>query len=395
MAKTIFSPSSEQKDSQLQLKTTTKPLEEEPQADATTLEQERGDFIDREVQVDGPDSKKETKEEHKDFLETLLEQICCENWSQVRELLERDPSLSKREVTMVVQGENTKCLPVHLLCGQAGVPVSVIDTIVTLHPASLLVRDSRGSRLPIHIAMIVQQDPSLELISYLCKARPQALLIKDQEGNLPLHYAALCGSPSSLHWLLEADVDACRVANTRERFPLHLIAARCFDTKSTHFISLSDVERAIQAFPQALLAVDRFGRTPLHLAANLHHSVGAKGKSRPPPHRWQLLQKLIDHASEALLMKDKAGKTPLQCAMNIPKGSKKKFNKKNDVVISSLMESTYQERKRQRGSSLFGRLIYGQQQSSSSSLLESKEFSSSNSSLPSSDVDEDLYCCYG
>jgi hypothetical protein len=54
---------------------------------------------------------------------------------------------------MVVQGENSSALLLHLVCGIEETPVSVIDTLVTLHPKSLLEKDERAGREPIHIAV--------------------------------------------------------------------------------------------------------------------------------------------------------------------------------------------------------------------------------------------------
>mmetsp|Transcript_37145 Transcript_37145/g.107016 ORF Transcript_37145/g.107016 Transcript_37145/m.107016 type:complete len:406 (+) Transcript_37145:51-1268(+) len=277
----------------------------------------------------------------------LLDVIDNANWAAVMFLLEQNPALVREKVTMVVQGENSKCSLVHLLCSRPDAPVPVLDFVVTLHPSSLLQKESRAGRLPIHVAVVKDAVP--EVIDYLCKARPQALQKRDQEGNLPIHYAAMHGSPQVLRNMLAAYPQACAKANSRDRFPIHLVCARCYDETP---IPPSDLEAVIEAYPEALLKVDRFGRTPLHLAAGVQHP------------QWQILQVLIAHEPSVLLIKDKARKLPINCA----KGG---HNKDNDLVVTSLTEATQLERKKRRLSSLSWNIF-------------------SNKKDP-----KDLYCCYG
>jgi hypothetical protein len=269
---------------------------------------------------------------------------------------------------MVVQGENSTCLLVHLLSGRDDTPVTVIDQLVTLHPASLLQAESRGGRLPVHIAVVKESHP--ELVRYLCRARPQALQRPDQEGNLPLHYAAMYGSsPEVLQTLLQAYPQACAHANTRDRFPIHLVCARCYEGEDNDngdhqkpLVSLEDLETIIQAYRPALLAGDRFGRTPLHLACNVLHP------------QWHLLQRLIECEPECLLLKDKARHIPLHCA-------RKGKRRGNDLLVASLTEATQKERKRQHKSGISSWFVSLHSSPSSSSLRKHQP--------------KDLYCCYG
>jgi len=149
-------------------------------------------------------------------------------------------------------------------------------SLVTLHPPSLLQRETRVvGRLPIHIAVVKDAFPEVIHCQYLCRARPQSLQCKDEEGNLPLHYAAMHGSPQVLGSLLETYPHASAVPNTRDRYPLHLVCARCYDTEP---IPTQLLESLIQAHPSALQNLDRFGRTPMHLAANIHVRNGKSSK---------------------------------------------------------------------------------------------------------------------
>ena len=309
------------------------------------------------------------------LLEDLLDAVDCSQWKLVSAILETNPQLARHPVSMVVQGENSNCLLVHLLAGLKDTPVAVIDQLVTLHPSSLLQAESRAGRLPIHIAIVKESHP--ELVRYLCRARPQALQRPDQEGNFPLHYAAMYGggsssSPEVLQVLLQAYPQACAHANTRDRYPIHLVCARCYDDDEDNkhhdrqssrmsggtTVPTEDLETMIQAYPAALKQVDRFGRTPLHLACSILHP------------QWNLLQLLIEYAPECLWVKDKARQTPLQCAAR----QGKRWG--NDLVVASLMEATQQERKRHHKGRWFVL----------SSLSRHR-----NKDPPA----KDLYCCYG
>jgi ankyrin repeat protein len=267
-----------------------------------------------------------------DLLPALLESIQDNEWKQVLYFLEKDPLLSRRQVSMVCQGENSKCLLVHMLCGRRTTPIPVIDMLVTLHPASLLQAEERGGRLPIHLAVV--KDASFEVAHYICQARPQALRKQDQEGNHPVHYAAMYGSSAVLRLLVQLDPAACGVSNGRDRFPLHILCARYFETDvDTDTLSPKDMDLVVDAYPDALRTCDRFGRTPLHLAAHAQQP------------QWELLEILIRRYPQALVLKDKAGKTPLTLAKgNIKFGNQ---SKSFDLVVSSLVECTLRERRKQ------------------------------------------------
>lgn len=297
------------------------------------------------------DAHREAKDA--DLLPVVLDAIHNRHWNQVLSLLEQDPSLAKRSVIMVIQGENSSALLVHLLCGIKETPVSVVDALVTLHPTSLLQKDERAGRLPIHIAVV--RDAFPELVQYLCKASPKALRVQDQEGNLPLHYAAMHGSAVVLQALLAAYPQGCQTPNSRDRFPIHLVCARCYDATP---LPTKDLEALIQSYPEALVQLDRFGRTPLHLAASVQHP------------QWQVLQVLMEHTPQAILYRDKSQKTPLQCA-------KSGHNRSNDVVVSYLTEATNRERRLRRQASSWIPLSLGRHRK--------KEKETKN----------DLYCCYG
>jgi ankyrin repeat protein len=271
------------------------------------------------------------EEQAQDLLPRLLDYVKRKKWKRVVKYLEQDPSLSRREVSMICQGETSKCLLVHLLSGSHSTPISVIDTLVTLNPGSLLQPEERGGRLPIHLAVV--KGASHGVVQQLCNTCPQALQVADEEGNHPVHYAAMYGSFSMLRLIVQAHPEACRVLNQRDRFPLHLVCARCFDADA---ISPGDLENIIDAHPEAIEVCDRFGRMPLHLASQVQQP------------QWELLETLIRRYPTALVHRDKARNTPLMLARK-----KRNFDynfedsQQYDLLVSSLAEYTQREGKKQ------------------------------------------------
>jgi ankyrin repeat protein len=83
------------------------------------------------------------------------------------------------------------------------------------------------------------------------------------------------------------------------------------------------------AYPQAIQSLDRYGRTPLHLACQAHP-------------RWDLMQVLMERYPEGLTLKDKSGQIPYQLAkLNFP-------HNQRGVVLSGLSDATVRERRKKR-----------------------------------------------
>jgi ankyrin repeat protein len=299
-----------------------------------------------------------------DLLPQIVELIHDETlgesrWKEVLDMIEADPSLARRPVPVVCQGENSTGFLVHYLVSSRRrnpTPVSILDALVTAYPMALSHADPRGGRLPLHMAVFLpfcsasSFSSRVELVKYLTDAYPPALQVQDKEGNLPLHYATMLHGSDMIQVLLKAYPDACQVRNSRDRYPLHLLCDRYLDDDAgAAFIHQDDVQACVKACPNALQGLDRFGRTPLHLACNAEYLW-----------RWDILNVLIQGYPAALLMKDKIRRTPLELAKhhgqsNISK-HKKHSNQKNcvdaahkeqyNLVLSSLAECTTREKRK-------------------------------------------------
>lgn len=347
-----------------------------------------------------------------DLLPQIVELIHDETlgesrWKQVLDMIEADPSLARRPVPVVCQGENSTGFLVHYLVSSRRrnpTPVSILDALVTAYPMALSHADPRGGRLPLHMAVFLpfcsasSFSSRLELVKYLTDAYPPALQVQDKEGNLPLHYATMLHGSDMIQVLLKADPDACKMRNSRDRYPLHLLCDRYLDDDGAAFIHQDDVQACVDAFPSALQGLDRFGRTPLHLACNAEHLW-----------RWDILNVLIQGYPPALLMKDKIRKTPLELAKlhgqsNISK-NKKHNNHKNcldaaqkdqyNLVLSSLAECTT----RQKPKTSFGFVSWMSPPPSSpapTTVLKTEQQKRKGRSQAQKQVEVvDLYNCYG
>jgi ankyrin repeat protein len=212
----------------------------------------------------------------------------------------------------------------HIVCTRRNAPISIIDALITANPNALLQQDASGGRLPLHVATL-KGAPS-ETIQHLIRARPQALGMPDQERNLPIHYAAQYSSSTLIFKrLLTAHPQGASVSNAKGRFPLYLLCTHCFDLHVTP----QELQDCYNVYPHAIQSLDRYGRTPLHLACQAHP-------------RWDLLQVLMEHYPEGLTVKDKSGKVPYELAQcHFP-------HNQRDVVLSGLSDATVRERRKKR-----------------------------------------------
>lgn len=253
--------------------------------------------------------------------EQLQEALREEEWDLVESLCECHPSLARQSISMVCQGENSTCLPIHFCAGQKSTPVSTIDVLVTAHPSSLLAVESSGLRLALHLAVL--KGASFAVVRYLCEALPQSMSLKDQEGNLPLHYAAMYSNDAIVALLAKAHPEACAQTNQSDRLPLHLLCARCWDKDA---ISVETIRMVLEQHPQGLQAVDRSGRLPLHVCCS----------SQSP--RGDVLKILMEGYPEGLLVTDKSKATPYDLARQLSTGP--------TVVMQTLQEGTNRERRK-------------------------------------------------
>jgi ankyrin repeat protein len=221
----------------------------------------------------------------------LLDLIPDEEWEQVEIAIANDPSLATSEVSTVIQGENSKCLLVHLMCARRKTPLSIIEKLVSMNPSALAQQESRGNRLPLHICLFRKSTP--DIVGYILQQNPQAVHHADSEGNLPIHYAAMYSCPQVWNLILQANPNGCLRANEKQKYPLHLMCARCFG----YDITRDEVLSCVDANPAAIQSPDGWGRLPLHLACQGHPLK-------------DVIQVLVEVYPEALLQADSSNDSP-------------------------------------------------------------------------------------
>jgi hypothetical protein len=200
--------------------------------------------------------------------------------------------LATAEVSMVFQGEISRCLLVHLMCARRETPLSIIEQLVFANPSALAQQESRGKRLALHICLLKGSTP--DIVKYVLEQCPQAVYHADSQGNLPLHYAAMYACPQIWKLILQANPEGCERANKKQKYPLHLMCARYF---GRYEITEDQVQSCLDANPAAIQIPDAWGRLPLHLAC--------QGNAQK-----DVIQVLVKVYPEALLQTDSSKDMP-------------------------------------------------------------------------------------
>lgn len=121
--------------------------------------------------------------------------------------------------------------------------------------------------LPLHLASSLRH-PSLQNIQLLVRKAPEALLMPDHRGWLPLHWCAFNNrSTETMQFLLSAQPEAAYEVNKKGKLPFQLSAYNRY----TIMMDLLLAENA-----EAIHALDYNGNTPLHDAAKSLNYEGAR-----------------------------------------------------------------------------------------------------------------------
>jgi len=207
-------------------------------------------------------SCKSTAEDGLTPMERVLQAMDREEWPVLLSLLERYASfdtscpcssspipLVKQMVRLTCQGQSEQGTLLHrvLLQSPTSVPLRIVKMLLqeptvagddaTTTTTVARIPDSKGKRLPLHMCLL--KGCSLKIAQCILEAYPEATMKADDQGNLPLHYAAMyqnhhVDSKSTGHQeklfqlILDANPEAAQKANHRERWPLHLLAASCW-----------------------------------------------------------------------------------------------------------------------------------------------------------------------
>ena len=170
----------------------------------------------------------------------------------LRFMLNIDPTLSRE-----LDGQG--CLPVYFAVMNKS--TAFCKELIDGYPESLRI-DPGDGRLPIHFACAYgNRDDTADTIQYMLELDSELINEEDSDGLLPIHRAARSGMTKSIELLLKFDPDATskEVNDGGQQLSLHLVCGG-------YTPNLSKVQLLYDIYPEAILARDRYGDTPLDLA---------------------------------------------------------------------------------------------------------------------------------
>ena len=184
----------------------------------------------------------------------------CENDKLVKAVLVDILTVLLTTFPESVQHENSDgALPLHR-AARSGMPLEVLKILVNMYPESVRIPVSSTGALPIHRAC-VSSNCNLDSVEYLLLDYPEGINVRDSEGRLPIHYAAISlGAQKAdvIEHLLSKDLTCVsKVTNNHRQTPLHLA---CLSDLAP---DLSSIQLLFDAYPEAILERDVDGYTPL------------------------------------------------------------------------------------------------------------------------------------
>lgn len=120
-------------------------------------------------------------------------------------------------------------LPIHNICFQENVPLSIIESLLKSNPNSVKQRSQMNGLLPLHCAVHHYSSTNSEIVKFLLSYYKEGAAEKEENGRTPLIYHLLvCQSPSleMTRMLVDAHPDAVRIRDDKKWSPLHYAAYR-------------------------------------------------------------------------------------------------------------------------------------------------------------------------
>lgn len=184
-----------------------------------------------------------------------------EDLESVQCLLEADPGAATRT------DQNTLFTPLHLICrGTRGIYFPIVEALVRTAPEALLIQDFNGY-LPLHHAC--ENGADATIIKCLLDSGKQAAFMQTRKNDTALSLACTTNkSVESVKLLLEANPAATLQPNDYGFLPIHC-SCRAYQAQ------VSIVRELLRACPQSVLKTTNGGESAIHLASsNSSASVG-------------------------------------------------------------------------------------------------------------------------
>lgn len=190
-------------------------------------------------------------------------------------------------------------------------PPEFLSALIQANPAAISSRNRNGLT-PLHFALgctTTEINASVETIFELCKVCPEAVQVKTNTAELPLHLAAAKKAPESvLRKLIQIYPEACLQANCWGSLPIHV--------GLVNNMPESQIRLLIGAYPSTVGEVDEDGKTPCAIAL----TIGAP---------FSTVMFLVNQYPDCLSVRDANGLCPLALAL---------INQAPETTILQLLE---------------------------------------------------------
>ncbi len=210
-------------------------------------------------------------------------------WANIRRWFLDHRSRAERYAACVQQGVFSTT-PLHFVCQNPNCPLDIINIMIAYGGETVSWEDANGW-LPLHYACA--KNVSYDVLKVLYEAYPDGDVAQDKRMRTPLHFVFYKSdeegendSQPSEYQDIDRVVDllhrAIMIGDEKGRLPIHFAAA--------YGTSEEALEALIQSHPRSIQAKENTGRTPLHYAmANAHNDTS--------PQVLKFILKNLDHDS--------------------------------------------------------------------------------------------------
>jgi ankyrin repeat protein len=183
-------------------------------------------------------------------------------------------------------------LPMHVAAQVSTLPA--VQVLAELSEQALQTRTNSGA-LAMHLAAYNVCDLEAQVVTYLSDRYSPALQARDVNGCLPIHYAASIHHKEAIQLFAKLSPEGLQQQSNKGCFPLQVAVYKG--------APLDLVQSLLVAFPEAVQAKDRYGRTTLKLAeTHKAPSDVVRFLANNGPSRW-LVQFLEDDENPTLQLR--------------------------------------------------------------------------------------------
>jgi ankyrin repeat protein len=200
----------------------------------------------------------------------LFRSIGRKNWNRVQRILMDAPHeariwvVTKYHGIVLVTHQDVKItvwyrrLPLHHACSKSNVPLSILQSLLIAYPDALLLPDETG-KLPLHHAIRCRHIFP-EILPILVSESSASF--SDHEGKCPLHYACEYRLDlTSIQCLVEAAPKVLSHVDQYGRLPLHWECSILSERED----KITVIKYLVEQYPAAVTVPDIDGRTPLQM----------------------------------------------------------------------------------------------------------------------------------